>query len=275
MQSFDIWTSRSPTGVPASETHSCTTVISWTRLPNGTHFGINQMSLSCWLTWIWNSQEAMPNWTAWLLGGIRQYSKEPNCSCYSTKRHGRYPCHHAMESRPPQPRHLPIWRSIQLKCHKQYAMLIDCLKTIIMPHKCLPVELLTDIFHSALPDNFHVHVSCWFFFPVRKGEHVLPWSYGHICFLWRQVALTDHRLWNHIQIKVENFELFHRQILENSRSTCVMMSTCLNYWILSTGCASPFPTTSPNCCTILPTPHSLHLKGNSQSCMVLDHISQL
>ena len=102
----------------------------------------------------------------------------------------------------------------RLKHREQYVTLIDRLKTIIAPHKRLPHELLADIFHLALPDDFRVRVPCRFFSPAHKREHALPWSFGHICSSWRQVALTDHRLWNRIRIQVEDLDPLHIQILE-------------------------------------------------------------
>ena len=107
--------------------------------------------------------------------------------------------------------HDPSDHRTRLKHREQYTALIDRLKTIIAPHKHIPAELLTEIFHLTLPHGFRVYVLCRFLSPAHK---TLPWSFGHICSSWRQVALTDHRLWNRIRVQVDEFKPFHRQILE-------------------------------------------------------------
>ena len=103
-------------------------------------------------------------------------------------------------------------RQLQVGHRQGYTALIDRLNTIIAPHKCLPAELLADIFYLTLPYNFQIGI------PYRRfnygTEQVLPLSFGHICSSWRQVALTDHRLWNRIQICVKHVKPFTRQLLE-------------------------------------------------------------
>ena len=108
--------------------------------------------------------------------------------------------------------HDPSDSQIRLEHRDQCAALIDRLKIIIAPHKRLPAELLAHIFYSTLPDDFRVHVPGRLFKLDTGGR--LPWSFGHICSFWRQVALTDYRLWNRIQIHVEYSKPLHRQLLE-------------------------------------------------------------
>jgi hypothetical protein len=104
----------------------------------------------------------------------------------------------------------------RLKHREQYAALIDRLKTIIAPHKRLPEELLAYIFYLALPPGFRIHFPSRICYPGDRVARrpVLPWSFGHICSAWRQVALTDYRLWNRIRIQSETFEPSHTQILK-------------------------------------------------------------
>jgi len=125
----------------------------------------------------------------------------------------------------------------QLKHREQYAALTDRLKTIIAPHMHLPAEILADIFYLALPEGFQVIVdfcgpTLYQSYIVARGP-VLPWSFGHVCSSWRQVAFTDRRPWNRIQLRVPIFEPFYRQILETvllrSRSAPLDIEILGNY----------------------------------------------
>ena len=110
-----------------------------------------------------------------------------------------------------QSQHLPD-RRLRAKHRQAYTALIGRLKTIIAPHKRLPSELFAYIFYLTLPYNFQISVPCRprIYDPIDRR----PWTFGHICSSWRQIALTDYRLWNRIVIRVHFIKPFHRQLLE-------------------------------------------------------------
>ncbi|KAF9458864.1 hypothetical protein BDZ94DRAFT_1172792, partial [Collybia nuda] len=67
---------------------------------------------------------------------------------------------------------------------------IDKLKAKLAPHQKIPPEILAKIFTHCVNSEI-VELR----FPNRCS---LPWTLGHICSRWRQVALAEPLLWRHI-----------------------------------------------------------------------------
>ncbi|RDB21636.1 hypothetical protein Hypma_011282 [Hypsizygus marmoreus] len=67
---------------------------------------------------------------------------------------------------------------------------ISRLRIAIAPHQRLPTEVLAEVFVNCIGDR-SVEI------PVPASQHI-PWHLGHICARWRNVALSEPRLWNTI-----------------------------------------------------------------------------
>lgn len=62
----------------------------------------------------------------------------------------------------------------------------------LSPQKRLPSEIVAKIFMDSLGDKLTV---------LPLGTKDLPWVLLWVCSRWRQVALAEHRLWSHVDVK--------------------------------------------------------------------------
>ncbi|KAJ7620543.1 hypothetical protein DFH06DRAFT_66828 [Mycena polygramma] len=61
---------------------------------------------------------------------------------------------------------------------------------ILAPIRCLPLEIVGEIFlYFATPSMFPAP-------DLQNGRVKLPWELGHVCRLWRNIALSLPRLWS-------------------------------------------------------------------------------
>ncbi|KAJ7057564.1 hypothetical protein C8F01DRAFT_1060560 [Mycena amicta] len=69
----------------------------------------------------------------------------------------------------------------------------DLAEDILSPVTKLPPELLCDIFRHSLPDDYL----------AGSKNAIPPWTLGHVCRLWRMIAVGYSFLWSFIIIRVE------------------------------------------------------------------------
>jgi len=89
----------------------------------------------------------------------------------------------------------------------RYALHVEKLHTAIAPCNHLPPEILANIFiqcldwHDSLGRSLHISgekVNGTWQRQQCQGPLPVPWTLGHICSRWRQIALGEKRLWNSI-----------------------------------------------------------------------------
>jgi hypothetical protein len=77
------------------------------------------------------------------------------------------------------------------------------LRIIVAPHKRLHPELIAEIFYHTLKNDFSINIG-GARLPTRREPGAdtskLPWKLGHICSLWRRIAVNEVRLWNRIRL---------------------------------------------------------------------------
>ncbi|RDB19139.1 hypothetical protein Hypma_014263 [Hypsizygus marmoreus] len=80
----------------------------------------------------------------------------------------------------------------------QDAAQLQRLRAAVAPHKRLPTELLSYIFHLSTEDEF---------FNIPLGpEPTPPWTLRHVCSRWRNIVLDDRNFWSSIAVNLERGE---------------------------------------------------------------------
>ncbi|RDB27376.1 hypothetical protein Hypma_004522 [Hypsizygus marmoreus] len=74
----------------------------------------------------------------------------------------------------------------------------DRIRTAFAPHKRLPPELLSAIFVYTLDPNQPLT------FPMKPNKS-WPWPLRAVCSRWRQIAISDRRLWTSMAFSVEKW----------------------------------------------------------------------
>ena len=73
---------------------------------------------------------------------------------------------------------------------------MEKLHIAVAPHKCLPPEILAEVFlYSLYRDPLNGRLGFLDFPPQPLPA---PWVLGHVCSRWRQIALGEKRLWSSI-----------------------------------------------------------------------------
>ncbi|KAK0444482.1 hypothetical protein EV421DRAFT_1903108 [Armillaria borealis] len=130
-------------------------------------------------------------------------------------------------------------KSSQTSCRDQYNDLLHILnelhvayttlnrtlgeyKRILSPIRNLPEDVLGEIFLSAQSDNGYdvLHVS------------VPPWSLGHVCRWWRDVAVSFPSLWSRMLIWAEDSVSDPLSLMQTvlARSSRHLLTVCFQYW---------------------------------------------
>lgn len=130
---------------------------------------------------------------------------------------------------------------------------INCNSTVV-PISALPSEMLTRIFHLALPSRLH---ECKYKFPLY------PDMLSHVCSRWRQVSIGSCELWSHIDFTI--LPVFRREHLARAEAFAARAGQLLlHVHIIDRvirGRAYPNPITAlvPFLNSVSPRMHSLEL----------------
>ncbi|RDB16888.1 hypothetical protein Hypma_002525 [Hypsizygus marmoreus] len=79
------------------------------------------------------------------------------------------------------------------RLHNQHSRLVSQLqdyRTVVAPHRKLPVEMLREIFITCSRDPLRI--------PVQLDR--APWTLARVCSKWRRIALSTTALWSNIHV---------------------------------------------------------------------------